>query len=259
MKQCQTNANLQRVSPAALANFDCDFYKRFKDTNIDSNSIELIITGVPVNSDGDAIWDSVEDLVHQPYTHGLLEAISTISQIIKHLDIYLIHDEVTIPKLNVRFEAKITDVFSEDSTLVNPIAWIHLGHGIKEHDFREISPYYEWDDPEIEAIPGISNGCEEKDFLSALWLSDAISSMKGEILFTALPICFGAQIGEILKDCKNVLFLHTPYSFAVSDGLEFYDCDNNGILKEKSLHAWTEWVAAFQKKCRDALIEFAKK
>ena len=45
----------------------------------DCERLELVITGVTRKNNGKLRWSSVDDLVSDPYTHGLLDAISTIS------------------------------------------------------------------------------------------------------------------------------------------------------------------------------------
>jgi len=44
---------------------------------------EFVITGVPTDSKGRLKWNNLNDLVGNPYSHGLLQAIDTISQIYK--------------------------------------------------------------------------------------------------------------------------------------------------------------------------------
>lgn len=247
-----------RISPAKRANSNLDFYETFNDDFFDSEFIELFITGVPTDQEGQPIWESMDDLIARPYSHGLILAISTISQIIRTIEINLCFGEVKVPRLNVRFEAKITDVFGEDNSLVNPIAWIHIGHGIKEYEYKTIDSVDDWDDDEIENIPGLSNGNENTDYISCEWISNAISSMKGRVLFVGLPLCYGSQVGDFLAQNKNILFIHGPYSFSVTSGCEFYDCDESTTLPENSLIAWTEWVGLFEKMGRTSLLKFAK-
>lgn len=250
--------SLSRISPAKSANLKLDFYEKFDDDFFNSEFIELVITGVPTDDEGKPIWKSMDDLVARPYSHGLIVAISTISQVIRTIDVHLCHSDVKVPRLRIRFEAKITDVFAENKSLINPIAWIHIGHGIKECDYKTIDPVNEWDDDEIEQIPGLSNGEANTDYISCEWISNAISSMKGEILFVGLPLCYGSQVGDFLAKNEEIMFIHGPYSFGVSSGGEFYDCDESTTLPENTLTAWTEWVGVFEEMGRDSLLKFVK-
>ena len=220
---------------------------------------ELVITGCPTNSKGQPIWDSMDDMVSNPHSHGLIEAVSAISQIIKAIDIYLVYSDRTMPKLKVRFEANIKDVFETDSNFHNPTAWIHLGHGMLEHSYELFEDLEEWDSEEYESVPGISNGHENEDFISARWLRDAISKMESNILFMALPICWGKQISEVLLESQRILCVHAPISFKVSETLEFYDCDNSKVLPAHTLNAWSEWVRFFENIQRIAVIDKCKK
>ena len=113
-----------RISPAKKANLHLDFYETFDDDFFNSEFIELVITGVPTDEEGQQIWECMDDLISRPYSHGLLIAISTISQIIKTIGIHLCFSDVEVPRLKIRFEAKITDVFAKDNSGINPIAWI---------------------------------------------------------------------------------------------------------------------------------------
>ena len=247
-----------RISPAKSANLKLDFYEKFDEDFFNSEFIELVITGVPTDDEGKPIWESVDDLLVRPYSHGLMVAISTISQVIRTIDVHLCHSDVEVPRLKVRFEAKITDVFTENTSLINPIAWIHIGHGIKECDYKIIEPVNEWEDDEIEQIPGLSNGWEDTNYISCEWISNAISSMKGEILFVGLPLCYGSQIGDYFSRNEDIMFIHDPYSFKVTSGCEFYDCDESTTLPEHSLTAWTEWVGLFEKMGLNSLLKFVK-
>ena len=78
-----------RISPAKRANSNLDFYETFNDDFFDSEFIELVITGVPTNQESQPIWESMDDLLVRPYSHGLMVAISTISQIIRTIDVHL--------------------------------------------------------------------------------------------------------------------------------------------------------------------------
>jgi hypothetical protein len=215
---------------------------------------EIVITGVPTDSDGQPIWSNMDDLIRKPHSHGLVEAIGAISQIMKITDTYLVFKDRSIPEVKIRFEANIKDIFKPDSKLHNPTAWIHVGHGMLEHGYELLEDLEDWEDEEFEPIPGISNGHEDDDFVSARWLRDTIFEMDGDILFMALPLCYGKQIAETLIESESIHCSHAPYSFSVSETLEFYDCDENGILPEHTLTAWRLWVRGFETVWRSAII-----
>ena len=214
---------------------------------------DFVITGCPTVK-GKPIWSCMDDLIANPHSHGLIEAIGAISQIVKAINTYLVFSDRSIPELKIRFEANIKDVFEHDSSRHNPTVWIHLGHGMLEHDFEPIDELEDWEDEVLEPVPGISNGHEKEDFISARWLRDAIIKMDGDILFMALPICWGKQISEVLNESKSILCSHAPYRFSVSETLEFYDCDENGILPTHTLTTWSEWVRVFEKELRYAIV-----
>ena len=61
-----------RISPAKSANLKLDFYEKFDEDFFNSEFIELVITGVPTDDEGKPIWESVDDLLVRPYSHGLM-------------------------------------------------------------------------------------------------------------------------------------------------------------------------------------------
>lgn len=245
-----------RLNP--ISGISVELFKMISEEEFDSDEVELIITGVPTNKDGKLRWSRVEELVSDPYTHGLLDAISTISHIIRTIDHYRTMLEKNMPSLKVRFVSKITDTFVPDQEHRNPIAWIHLGHGIKEFTYKEVGGLEDWEEPEYESVPGLSNGNEESDFLSAEWIRDTISMMKGKILFTALPLCYSFQIGSVLSNSDNLCCIHAPYKFSVPSTLEFYDCNDERVLPDHTLTAWAKWVRLFEQHSRDATIKLIK-
>jgi len=224
----------------------------------DCERLELVITGVTKKNNGKLRWSSVDDLISDPYTHGLLDAISTISRIVHTVRNYRLMLGKETPRLRVGFESKITDVFVQSKEVTNPIAWIHLGHGVKDFTYREIEELEEWEPPEFEPVPGISNGNYEEDFLSAEWVRDCISKMKGRVLFTVLPVCYSSKIGEILSESDDVLCVHAPYGFAVSQELEFYDCEVDRVHPNHTLLGWSEWVREFEDVGRDAMLKLVR-
>ena len=216
---------------------------------------EIVITGCPTDDEGQVYWKSMGDLFHRPYSHGFIDSLGAIGQMIKLINVYMWNKQlVGLPKLTPRFEANIRDVFKPDSNLRNPTIWIHLGHGHLEEFYELLEDLEEWEE-EIVPVPGISNGNDDDDFISARELRDAISSMQGEILFMALPICYGKQISQILIESQSIHYSHAPYDFSVDAGKEFYDCDESGILPEHTLTAWSSWVRRFETALPSALVE----
>ena len=216
---------------------------------------ELVITGCPTDSNGQPIWQDMNDLVSNPHNHGLLLAIDTICQIVKIVDAYLVvSGNKSMPKLRIRFAAKITDVFKSDSNLKNPVAWIHIGHGNLEHSIELLEDLEEWEEELLESIPGLSDGHDDGDYISAKWLRGAIKTMEGNILLMALPLCYGRQISEVLAESQSIHYIHAPISFGVPEMLEFYDCDENKILPAHTLNGWTNWMRWFETVLRSAII-----
>ena len=234
-------------------------FDRISQMDFSGDCVELVITGVPTNKNDEPIWESVSDLVSSPYSHGFFEAIGTVTQIIKSVQLYLFSDQENVPDLRIRFESKIRNVFNQDKGLKNPLAWIHIGHGQKSHDYKLIDDLEDWESEEYEEIPGISNGHEDEDYISSQWLREAIEMMNGELLFVGLPLCYSAQIGEVLMQSDKIVEIHAPYDFKVSESLEFYDARNGRILPEHTLKDWTDYVRVFEKALVPALIRVYRK
>ena len=200
---------------------------------------DFVITGVNTRTDGSLVYNSVDDLVTYPYSHGLMTAIEVISQVYSHVECSKVHDENSeFPPLKIRFEANITDAFSGDH---NPTAWIHIGHGMLENDILLLEDL-EDDEEEYESVPGISNGHEEEDFLCARYVRDLLRSKKGHILFASLPICYGKQIGEVLRESEVIQMMFAPIDFGIPSGLEFFDSNPEATRPPRTLNAWARWV-----------------
>ena len=229
-------------------------FDRISQMDFSDDYVELVITGVPTTKDSKPIWESVDDLVTSPYSHGFLEAIGAVTQIIKSVQLYLFSAQQNVPELRIRFEAKIRDVFSQDKGWKNPLAWIHIGHGQKCFTYKLLDDLEDWEPEEYDEIPGISDCHEDGDFISSEWLSDAIKMMQRELLFVGLPLCYSAQIGEVLMQSGKIVKIHAPYDFKVSESLEFYDARNGRILPEHTLTDWTDYVHTFEKGLVPALI-----
>ena len=229
-------------------------FDRISKMDFSDDYVELVITGVPTNKHGSPIWESLDDLIREPYSHGFIEAIGAVTQIVKSVQLYLFSKQDKEPEFKIRFNAKIRDVFNQDKGWKNPLAWIHIGHGQKSFDYKLIEDLEDWEPEEYEEIPGISDGHEDGDYISSEWLRDAIKLMQGELLFAGLPLCYSTQIGEILMESDKIVKIHAPYDFKVSESLEFYDARNGRILPEHTLTAWTDYVHTFEKGLVPALI-----
>lgn len=200
---------------------------------------DFVITGVNTRTDGSLVYNSMEDLVSNPYSHGLMAAIEVISQVYRHVECSKVHDENSeFPPLKIRFEANITDAFIGDH---NPTAWIHIGHGMLENDILLLEDL-EDDEEEYESVPGISNGHEEGDFLCARYVRDLLRSKKGHILFASLPICYGKQIGEVLCESEAIQMMYAPIDFGIPSGLEFFDRNPEANRPPRTLTTWARWV-----------------
>ena len=239
--------------------FGSALFEKIDQMDFPDDCVELVITGVPTTKDGKPIWESVDDLVSNPYSHGLIEAIGAVTQIIKAVQLYLTFDQENVPDLRVRFESRIRDVFSQNKGWKNPLAWIHIGHGQKCFNYKLLDDLEEWEPEEYDEIPGISDGHEDEDFISSEWLRDAIRMMHGELLFVGLPLCYSAQIGEVLMQSGKIVKIHAPYDFKVSESLEFYDARNGRILPEHTLTDWTDYVRLFENGLAPALIRVFNK
>ena len=239
--------------------FGSALFEKIDQMDFPDDYVELVITGVPTTKDGKPIWESLDDLVSSPYSHGLIEAIGAVTQIIKAVKLYLSFNQENVPDLRIRFESRIRDVFSQNKGWKNPLAWIHIGHGQKCFDYKLLDDLEEWEPEEYDEIPGISDGHEDEDFISSEWLRDAIRMMHGELLFVGLPLCFSAQIGEVLMQSGKIIKIHAPYDFKVSESLEFYDARNGRFLPEHTLTDWTNYVRLVEKGLSPALIRVFNK
>lgn len=239
--------------------FGSALFDKIDQMDFPDDYVELVITGVPTTKDGNPIWESVDDLVSSPYSHGFFEAIGAVTQIIKSVQLYLFSAQDDVPELRIRFVAKIRDVFSQNKGWKNPLAWIHIGHGQKCFDYKLLDDLEDWEPEEYDEIPGISDGHEDEDFISSEWLRDAIRMMHGELLFVGLPLCFSSQIGEVLMQSGKIIKIHAPYDFKVSESLEFYDARNGRILPEHTLTDWTDYVRVVEKGLAPALIRVYNK
>ena len=239
--------------------FGSALFEKIDQMDFPDDYVELVITGVPTTKDGKPIWESLDDLVSSPYSHGLIEAIGSVTQIIKAVKLYLSFNQENVPDLRIRFESRIRDVFSQNKGWKNPLAWIHIGHGQKCFNYKLLDDLEEWEPEEYDEIPGISDGHEDEDFISSEWLRDAIRMMHGELLFVGLPLCYSAQIGEVLMQSGKIIKIHAPYDFKVSESLEFYDARNGRILPEHTLTDWTDFVRIVEKGLSPALIRVFNK
>ena len=257
--QNRTKAEMKTYRTYIEPFFGSALFDKIDQMDFPDDYVELVITGVPTTKDGNPIWESVDDLVTSPYSHGFFEAIGAVTQIIKSVQLYLFSAQDDVPELRIRFVAKIRDVFGQNKGWKNPLAWIHIGHGQKCFDYKLLDDLEDWEPEEYDEIPGISDGHEDEDFISSEWLRDAIRMMHGELLFVGLPLCFSSQIGEVLMQSGKIVKIHAPYDFKVSESLEFYDARNGRILPEHTLTDWTGYVRVVQKGLAPALIRVYNK
>ena len=79
---------------------------------------DFVITGVNTRTDGSLVYNSMDDLVTYPYSHGLMTAIEVISQVYSHVECSKVHEENSeFPPLKIRFEANITESSAEITIL----------------------------------------------------------------------------------------------------------------------------------------------
>ena len=218
---------------------------------------DLLITGVPTNSKGKLVWNSVDDVVMNPDVHGLMSCLETISHVHQWVSMTAEKFSKPFPRLNIRFVATIEEAFDGSEATMNPAAWVHLGHGMLEHTYELLEDLEEWDDEEFEAIPGLSNGYEDKDYVSVKDLRNRISQQQGNILFMALPLCFAEQIAEFLCQHDRIHMASVSTNFPVTESLQFYDGYDNKARLEHSLHSWSAWVKAVEDgwRCRHQPVE----
>jgi len=213
----------------------------------------LAITGVPVNAEGTLVWRSLDDVVRHPEAHGLLTAIETAVHLHRWTMMLNMDAFKRFPRLNIEFHATLDDVFTRASDRNNPTVWIHLGHGVLEHDLEEVH-----DNGELEAFhrwaPGLSQGEDDEAYISVTEVSQRIQRQQGDLLFVALPLCYGQQIAAVLAQSGRLHTVHAPTDFAVNATLKFYDGGNNATRLSQSLHSWSAWVKAAEQAWRDALL-----
>jgi hypothetical protein len=201
---------------------------------------DFVITGVDIKSDGALRYNSLNDLIADPYHHGLMTSIETIAYIYRQLECSKVLEECDdFSRLNIRFEANISNAFKGNE---NPTAWIHLGHGILEHDFALINNLNDDEEEEYETIPGISDGHDEEAFLCARTIQRMLREKQGHILFVGLPLCYATQIGDELLKSRVIQLMHAPTNFPVSETLEFYDGVSNKDRCKQVLAGWSDWV-----------------
>lgn len=213
---------------------------------------ELTITGVPTNASGAVVWESMEDLVTHPHAHGLLTSIETVSHVHQWVSMTVEEMRSTLPRLKVRFAATIDEVIDGQPETHNPAVWIHLGHGQLEHSIELLEGDEEWEEEDYERVPGLSNGHEDEDYRSARDIANRIARQQGNILFMALPLCYGQQVAKSLCRSGRIDLVHAPTTFPVCDGLQFYDGVDHTERTRQSLAGWSEWVKAVEKAWRGA-------
>ena len=191
---------------------------------------DFVITGVETKSNGELRFNSLEDMIAYPYSHGLMTAIETIAHIYRQLECSKVLEEDSgFYRLKIRFEANISDAFKGNE---NPTAWIHLGHGLLEHDFALIEDLEE-DEEEYESIPGFQTVTKRRVSFAPFSSRNAARE-EGHILFVALPLLRKPNWQRPIKS-EVIQLMHAPTDFAVSETLEFYDGESNKDVAAKFL------------------------
>lgn len=196
---------------------------------------EILITGIEKDSMGKIIYKSLDDLIRNPYCHGLMAVIEVASHLYNHIKtLNTIRGDNCLPPLSIRFSSSILEAFEGN---YNPTVWIHLGHGILEHNIAKIAGGHD-----IESIPGISDGDNTDSILCTRKLAQIIQQKEGQILFLGLPICFAHQISKDFLKSDAIQMIHAPTDFLVDSRLEFYDGSSNDERLSKEMNEWFEWV-----------------
>ena len=212
----------------------------------------ILITGVPARKDGEPMWSSLDKVAVAGHPHGLLAAIDAIVHVHKWVSmVNSIRKPAPIETLTLRWSTTIEDGFDGDAATLNPFGWIHLGHGCVVHNFELVEDDLNFADEEYIAIPGISNGNEDENYLSCSEVTRRIKQQTGTIGFMALPLCYANQIGQFLAESGRIHLAHAPVDFRVNDSNQFYDAAHGVTLRPYRLNGWTEWVATAESTWRD--------
>ena len=163
-----------------------------------------------------------------------------------------------IETLTLRFSTTIEGAINGEASTLNPFGWIHLGHGCEVHAFELVEDDLDYGGEEYIAIPGISNGNEDENYLSCSEVKRRIKQQTGTICFMALPLCYANQIGKSLAESGRIHLAHAPVDFSVNDSNQFYDATHGATLRPYRLNGWTDWVAAAESAWRDWAVNMYK-
>ena len=219
----------------------------------------LLITGVPAGKDGEPVWSSLDEVAVSAQHHGLLTAIDTIVHVHKWVAmVNSIGKPAPIETLTFRWSTTIEGAFNGEASTLNPFGWIHLGHGCLVHNFELVEGDLNYGGEEYIAIPGISNGNEDENYLSCSVVKRRIKQQSGTIGFMALPLCYANQIGNFLAESGRIHLAHAPVDFRVNDSNQFYDAEHGATLRPYRLNGWTAWVATAESAWRDWAVNIYK-
>jgi len=219
----------------------------------------IIITGVPARKDGEPVWSSLDEAAMSGHHHGLLAAIDTIIHVHKWMSMLnSIRNQIPLESLNLRWSTTIEGAFNGEASTLNPFGWIHLGHGCEVHAFELVEDDLNLCSEEYIAIPGISNGNEDENYLPCSEVTRRIKQQTGAIGFMALPLCYANQIGNFLAESGRIHLAHAPVDFRVNDSNQFYDAAHRATLRPYRLNEWTDWVAAAESTWRDWAVNTYK-
>ena len=215
----------------------------------------ILITGVPARKDGKPVWSSLNEAAISGDHHGLLASIDAIVHVHKWVAmINFIRKKSPVDALKLRWSTTIEGAFNGEASTVNPFGWIHLGHGCEVHAFELVEGDLNYGGEEYIAIPGISNGNEDENYLSCTEVTRRIKQQTGTIGFMALPLCYGNQIGKSLAGSCRIHLAHAPVDFRVNDSNQFYHAADGATLRPYRLNGWTNWVATAESTWRDWAI-----
>ena len=212
----------------------------------------FLITGVELNSKDEQISrTSLDDFATYPYNHGFLTAIDSILHVHDRFRNYIWqkYPDNDPGPLELVFSSTITEGF-EKLGQINPVCWIHLGHG--HVDTRCINPDEEdeWIEYEYEDVPMLSDGSEERSFIDTKEICKIIHENEGTMLFCALPLCFSKQSGDALESVNKISLIHAIYDGKVNTLNEFSDGDTEKQRVESNFQSWSDWVNAMRKATR---------
>ena len=211
----------------------------------------ILITGVPAREDGEPMWASLDEAAVAGHPHGLLAAIDAIVHVHKWVSmVNSIRKPAPIETLTLRWSTTIEDGFDGDAATLNPFGWIHLGHGCVVHNFELVEDDLDYGGEEYIAIPGISNGNEDENYLSCSEVTANQAANRDHWIHgPSVVLC--QPDWSISAESGRIHLAHAPVDFRVNDSNQFYDAAHGATLRPYRLNGWTEWVATAESTWRD--------